>query len=356
VIALGWFAGLRGRVAGRAFARTLFTRGGRPTRLEDVHAGVDHVICATDLHRGEHVYFSAAFVYSYAFGLGVPGDLPLHRAVQASAAFPGAFPVAWMGTGRFAFEGGLDEAAGAHALALHDGGVYDNMADQWEWGLPNRVKYAKDEVPGGPELLSAAQPAAASHLVVVNASRGMEGTSAKVVRPGLPGEIASALGAKDVLYDVSTATRRRLLVEMFARARRDPGDGPGGMLVHIGTSPWSLVESFGRFGGELGDRARAAGELLARATDLDAGTSTAEGRKAHWDAVTQADASVATTLAPLERLEAGSTARLLHHAWVLTRVSGHIFFGWGDVDPDDVDDWRRARFDRMVAASRTAGD
>jgi hypothetical protein len=347
-VALGLFAVAAKRFGGRSDAAVDGLAGTIcPGLLGDLaDRPVHHVFCTTNLRTGNNLYLTNRLTWGFPGIFGPAGTNTLAGAVQASACLPGAF------LARTTNVLGGDPAG---EVVVSDGGVYDNMADQWEWGFPNRLKYAADEVPGGPELLSAAQPSAATHLVVVNASRGMEGTSAKVVKPGLKGEIASALGAKDVLYDVSTATRRRLLVEMFARARRDPGDGPGGMLVHIGTSPWGLVESFGRFGGELGDRARAVGELLARATDLDAGTATAEERKVHWDAVTQADASVATTLAPLERLEPGSTARLLHHAWVLTRVSGHIFFGWGDVDPDHVDDWRRARFDRMVAASRTAG-
>ena len=308
---------------------------------------VHHVFCTTNLRTGNNLYLSNRLTWGFPAIFGPAGANTLADAVQASACLPGAF------LARTTNVLGGDPVG---EVVVSDGGVYDNMADQWEWGFPNRVKYAQVQVPGGPELLSTAQPAAATHLVVVNASRGMEGTSTKAIRPGLKGEIASALGAKDVLYDVSTATRRRLLVEMFARARRDPDDGPGGMLVHIGTSPYGIVESFGRFDGDLGDRARAVGALLDQATDLDSGSSTAEARKAHWDAITQANASVATTLAPLERREAGSTASLLHHAWVLTRVSAHIFFGWGDVDAARVDDWRRERFDRLVATSRTAGD
>ena len=209
---------------------------------------VHHVFCTTNLRTGNNLYLSNRLTWGFPAIFGPAGANTLAGAVQASACLPGAFLARTTNV-----LGGDPEGE----VVVSDGGVYDNMADQWEWGFPNRVKYAQAEVPGGPELLATAQPAAATHLVVVNASRGMEGTSAKAIRPGLKGEIASALGAKDVLYDVSTATRRRLLVEMFARARRDPDDGPGGMLVHIGTSPYGIVESFGRFSGDLGDRARA---------------------------------------------------------------------------------------------------
>jgi hypothetical protein len=138
LLVLPALASLRGVVAGRAFAATLFSPRGRPTKLADVHDGVDHVICATDLHAGEHVYFARDFVCAYRFGVGSPGDLPLHAAVQASAAFPGAFPVRWLRTARFGFRAGQPEGAAARWLALQDGGVYDNMGDQWPRGLVGR--------------------------------------------------------------------------------------------------------------------------------------------------------------------------------------------------------------------------
>ena len=60
----------------------------------------------------------------------------------------------------------------------------------------------------------------------------------------------------------------------------------------------------------------------------------------------EANSKVATTLGPLETREPGTTARLLHHAWVLTRVSGYVLHAWGDLG--DIDDWRRARFEALV--------
>jgi predicted acylesterase/phospholipase RssA len=304
VIALGWFAGLRGRVAGRAFARTLFTRGGRPTRLEDVHAGVDHVICATDLHRGEHVYFSAAFVYSYAFGLGVPGDLPLHRAVQASAAFPGAFPVAWMGTGRFAFEGGLDEAAGAHALALHDGGVYDNMADQWAHGLEARRErgYRFQD---------------ADELVVANASAGLGWGSATRLHLPWAGELLTLLRDKSVLYDNGNSVRRRELVSRFDLAERERS-GLRGSLVHIEQSPFTVPRKFegSTAWPERAERAAVTIDHLLRGS--------AESEQ-EWKDIAKDNAGVKTTLAGIAP---EVVARLVRHAYILAMVNLHVILGY----------------------------
>jgi predicted acylesterase/phospholipase RssA len=105
---IGWalLAQLRGRVCAHAFAKTLYSGRGVSPLLSRAHTEIDHVICATDLHAGEHVYLSPAFVCSYRFGWGEPGSLLLHTAVQCSAALPGAFPVRWLPTKEHAFHGG----------------------------------------------------------------------------------------------------------------------------------------------------------------------------------------------------------------------------------------------------------
>src|SRR5438128_2562549 len=83
---LGVITNFRAWITARAFATRLFSPSGRATRLSALTGGVDHVICTTDLHAGENVYFSRDFVASYRLGWGMPGDLQLHIAVQASAA------------------------------------------------------------------------------------------------------------------------------------------------------------------------------------------------------------------------------------------------------------------------------
>src|SRR5436190_15312927 len=61
VFAVGWLGALRGKVSARAYGQTLFARDGARARLADIHKEVDHVFCATDLHAGEHFYFSGRF-------------------------------------------------------------------------------------------------------------------------------------------------------------------------------------------------------------------------------------------------------------------------------------------------------
>jgi hypothetical protein len=125
---------------------------------------------------------------------------------------------------------------------------------------------------------------------------------------------------------------------VFARARKDPDAGPGGMLVHIGTNPYDFAKGWSHGSDDTAERARNALALLDQLNEP-------------WAQITADNAKVATTLGALEQRAPGTTARLLHHAWVLTRVSAYVLEGWGDVDPAHADDWRRARFDALVTGA-----
>ncbi len=111
----GWIFAARGRVCARAFNTTLFSPNGRGTKLSDIKKhNLDHVICSTEFRSAEQVYFGGDFVYSYALGHGVPGELSLARAVQASAAFPGGFPPSTLPTKDHKFTGAPPPSAVVH--------------------------------------------------------------------------------------------------------------------------------------------------------------------------------------------------------------------------------------------------
>jgi hypothetical protein len=313
------------------------------------------VFCATNLRTGNNLYLTNRLLWGYPNIAAEVPSIPLGTAVQASACLPGAFLARTL-----TLTGDAGNQIGT--VVLSDGGVYDNMADQWEWGFANRQE-AADRLGVG-DLVVAAQPSAASHLVVVNASQGMGGDADWVdTSPGLAGELASVLRAKDVLYDVSTATRRHLLVDEFDRAHTHPDlGGLDGMLVHIGTSPYKLVDSFASRGDERAARATAARDLLDHLTDQEIGSpSTDQIRRAWWKDVAAENSTVATTLAPLEHLKQrggrGCSARLMHHAWVLTRITAFVLHDWGTLPTGDTErsDWGHARFATLVAHSATGG-
>ena len=142
-----------------ALAAEHFHRDGTATLLADVNRIITHVFCATELQEGRHFYMSPGFVYSWANGVGVPSSLLLSTAVQAPR-LPGAFAARRLPTRSFAFRGGSAGTPLHDDLVFVDGGVYDNMAEQWQRGLAARVCGIRDL----PEQLPV------DEIIVVNAS------------------------------------------------------------------------------------------------------------------------------------------------------------------------------------------
>jgi hypothetical protein len=312
----GVVASRRSWIAARAFRAAFFAPDGTATLLRDVEGAVDHVFCTTELQSAEQLYFARTFVYGYRFGLGVPGDLPLHDAVQASACLPGAFPARWLRTSRHRFHYPTDDAHAGDPcpdvedrpgerpayLVLTDGGVYDNMADQWALGFRGRVKC-------WPDLeTSHSEP---QDLVVVNSSGGLGWAGYKrSIVPGL-GELFTLLKVKDVLYDQTTATRRRLLWDRSRQALA----GARGMrvaLVNIPQSPFDVAAAFAKGHGPAAERGAAVVRALGD-------TSRA------WATDARANAQVKTSLS---KMGVPVTARLLHHAYVLAMCNLHTLLGY----------------------------
>lgn len=311
-----WF-GLRSVRTERAIDTELL--GGRSLSLADVRSSsssVHHVLCTTELQTGTSVYFTNRLVYGYGFsGTTTPVDLRLATAIQASACVPGAFaprvlPLTSLGL------------QGAGRLVLVDGGVYDNMADEWEYGYRSRAKSWP--------MVKDAQAAAAAILLVANASGGWN--DLKPIGVGrMRVELAGVLRSKDVQYDVSTAHRRRALAAMF---RDDDDKTPNGAFAQIAASPYDITEQFATRPNwrpdSLSTRAGEAKQFL------DSAGYTVEGWK-DWVRMTS---GVPTTLAPLGR---DTTAALLEHGYVLTLVNMYVLHGLGRLTPVD-----RARFARLA--------
>lgn len=319
----------RGWVCEGAYRTTLFERDGRENRLAAIsRQSTDHVLCATDLQSGEHVYFSGNFVYGYRFGKGTPGDLRLSMAVRASANLPFAFPALWLKTNRFGFRYPKDDVPAndrgpewkdcpeprdrpknKRYMVLADGGVYDNMADQWPQGFRGRSECwpSLPEEHHEPEV-----------LIVVNASQGLDWKTMKRSRiPGLGGVFA-LLKVKDVLYDQTTAQRRAGLVGRFDRAELEARAGqPGrmrGALVHIPQSPYDVPRAYQKsaFWSDRAKRARTVLAELEEASD-------------DWEAIARADAEVPTVLSALGTEVA---ARLIRHGYVLAMANLHTILDY----------------------------
>jgi predicted acylesterase/phospholipase RssA len=302
LLVAGLVAQQRGNITLRAFRRLLFAPEGRSTSLSDIHTNIDHVLCSTDLHAGENVYFSGRFVCSYRFGWGEPGDLPLVYPVQASAALPGAFPPRRLPTVRHRFAHALPEVQGTSTLVLVDGGVYDNMADQWGLNIADR-KARWPEAAGLQEV---------DQLVVVNSSAGMA-WQPKLGRLGFPllGEFLALLHDKSILYDNGNSVRREWLRDRFAAATSG-GPGPNGVLVHIPQTPMTEASAFASSTDpQLSGRANAVLALL-------------EPRKDYWTTLAR---SCATEKTSLSKFGTRRAANLLEHGYVLAMCNLHVLLG-----------------------------
>lgn len=110
-----------------------------PTTGAVVHLGgnprtVEHIFSAADIRNSAPVFFSDSYV---ADGSSIfrMGNLPIARAVRASAAFPGLLPPVRMRLDRLVDHGAADELAGrpprTKRAYLVDGGVYNNLGTEW---------------------------------------------------------------------------------------------------------------------------------------------------------------------------------------------------------------------------------
>lgn len=305
LVGSGLLAGLRGRVCALALRRTLYTADGSSTLLRDIERdNVQHVICATDVRAGHHVYFSGGFVCSYRLGWGGPAEFRLADAVQVSAAFPGLFPPRWLPTKQHGFVDGAADTP--QFMVLSDGGVYDNMAEQWPIG----VRYRKSRWPTQSDELH--EPDA---LVVVDASGPMRWEAVRRLRIPAIGEFFALLRVIRVLYDKTTATRRIALVDRFDRAARD-GRGPEGALIMINRSPYWTADYFSKQIEAWPERAKRAARVLEVLGD--------ENRES-WEHLAKENSRVNTTLS---RLGSEVAAGLLYHGYVSAMANLHVILGF----------------------------
>jgi predicted acylesterase/phospholipase RssA len=293
--------------------------GDASVTLGDLHrraSSVHHVICATEIQTGVSFYFTNRAVYGYGFGGSRDEvDVPLSLAVQSSACVPGAFAPRTVELSRL-------HLGGEGRIVVVDGGVYDNMADEWEYGYASRSRTW--------DGLASTQPNPARMLVVVNGSGGWNRTK-PVGRSGLATEIAGLSRAQAVQYDVSTAHRRRALYDRFRDADRE-GHGLDGVFAQITDNPYTIPQRFGSKPGREPD------VLASRADEARAFLDAQGYTPDWWKKIVGETSGVPTTLAPLG---VDTTAKLLEHGYVLTMVNLYVLEGLGSLRPIDRDRFRR---------------
>jgi predicted acylesterase/phospholipase RssA len=319
-----WILGQRSDRTERGIDAELL--GNQSVRIADLGLNTHHVICTTDLLSGDSFYISPSLVYGFSYGLGRPEGIKLSTAVQASACVPGAFNPRVIPT-----DGLNMPSCTTPIVVVNDGGTYDNMADQWTYDFPDRLRRH-------PELGETQHPVRL--LFVVNASKGWEGVK-PLSRGRLALELAGLKRSQSVQYDVSTARRRQALLREFLQAEII-GEGLTGAFAQISRSPFDIVDDF-----LCGDDGRSlspfSGERRRRAEAAEAYLKAAGYTREWWDRTAAANANVPTTLAPLDRRGGQKvTTRLLEHGYVLTVVALHVLHDLLPLEPLD-----RARFERL---------
>lgn len=333
VLALAiWFAlavliARRGLVVRSAIARTHFGGHGRSlgTRLDQVDRAVNHVFLTTDLEAGDQFYLAPRFLYGFREGIADPAaqGVTVAAAVQASAGLPVAFPPIVLDVGSFRRPWNVPgdvPASPPQRVVLSDGGVYDNMAEQWESGIVERIGR-------WPELGEIQSPAEV--LIVANSSAGW-GWNAFGSLAWPRRELTALMRNQGVQYDVSTSRRRRAIVQAWTVSEQR-GSGQHGVIVMVDRDPYVIADGFAHGGGDRAVRARLALEFL--------GDDTAH--RAEWAERARLNASVPTVL---DALGLGATLDLLEHAYTSTIVGLYVIEGLGELRRFD-----RKRFELLMA-------
>jgi predicted acylesterase/phospholipase RssA len=253
--------------------------------------GTRHVICASEMQSGIHAFFTDGFVYSYSFGLSTQvHKVPLAFAVQASAALPGAFAPRRLETKPLEMrDAGEQTAPGRDGpMILMDGGVYDNMADQWFVGLSNRRQRWPTDLA---EKLSNVDD-----MVIANASTGWTWRSfgGIALRNRELRELAALGRIQAVMYNTIGRRRRAHLLDYW-RARRPKENGT---FVEVNDDPTKAASA----------------DLAERVTAI----APPEG----WAKLVKRTDTYPTVL---RRIARATAVEILWHAYVMTALSVHRF-------------------------------
>jgi hypothetical protein len=298
-----WF-GRRSGVAEVALDRVHF--GGASLKdLARPGTATCHVICATELQSGVHAYFTDRLIANYAYGVSrATATIPLARAVQSSAALPGAFGPQRMPVKDLGFvDPETGKASARHQdMVLLDGGVYDNMAEQWFVGLADRkVRWSAPLDQGGTfsQLIEDVD-----QVIIANASAGwtwrdLGGRFARISR--LAREVAALGRAQAILYNTVGRRRRAHLFDSWQSLGVDAGT-----FVEVDQNPRARIPPGDQF-----DSLRSRLDALG----LD---------ESAWKQVVKTSNSYPTVL---RRISPEDARSILWHAYVNAAVAAEVHLG-----------------------------
>jgi predicted acylesterase/phospholipase RssA len=309
-----WLLSIRGKICRKAFAEILFSKSNKqPLLINSLsNDNINHIICATELHAGEHIYFSSNFVYSYRCGFGSSESTTLAEVVQASAAFPPLLPPVKVNSFPFHFTGGQSDIP--HKLILTDGGVYNNMGDQWIVGLQERKERSSD-------IKKVAFDA--DSIILVNSTATIKRTPMSWFNKiPLLGEgtifyrIVCSLFDQTTTTTTTTTTRRKTLFTNFKNSLIT-GKGVRGIMVMLEQTPFQMLDWM---------KNTTEPELeKQRERTISVLDKLPKDYRKEWDTIKEISLKARTTFKVINQLTAEN---LLYHAFIVAMINAHIILGF----------------------------
>ncbi|MER6975145.1 patatin-like phospholipase family protein [Nocardioides sp. NPDC000445] len=290
----------------------------RPQLRQMPESAVTHVLCATELTSGQPIYMSREMILSPRYGRGDDPELPLQKAIYASAAFPIGFPPLRVKSDRMRFAGGVDDMVPTR-LVLSDGGVFNNLGTD---------AFAADRAP---EEIYLPDPSLAilpdvNQQLIVNASappKKWVGSNWPIVRA-----VTSSARIMSVLYENTLTPRIQSLLE-------DQQREGGPLVVDISESPIRLLERLGQSTKQdEAERAAEVRESLLKTVTRD-----------EWDEYADRAACTKTVLSPVGR---ASAVRLVRLGYFGTAAACHVRFETGGPKTWPTDRWFQDLIDGQV--------
>jgi hypothetical protein len=307
-IPLTWLLSIRGKICRKAFAEILFSSQNKQALFLDSlsNDNINHVICATELHADQHIYFSSNFVYSYPCGFGSSESTTLAEAVQASAAFPPLLPPIKVKSFPFHFTGRQSDVP--PELILTDGGVYNNMGEQWIVGLPERKKRASNikEVAFDADI-----------IILVNSTAGIKHTPMSWFNKiPLLGEVTMFYRIVCSLFDQTTTTRRKKLFTDFKDALIT-GKGTRGIMVMLEQTPFQMLDWM---------KNTTEPELeQQRERTISVLDKLPKNYREEWNTIKEISLKTGTTFKVINQLIAEN---LLYHSFIVAMINAHVILGF----------------------------
>jgi hypothetical protein len=190
-------------------------------------------------------------------------------------------------------------------MVLMDGGVYDNMGDQWARGFRDRVGRWEDLGKGR---------LAPEQLIVVNASARVPWSPFREALVPLFGELAAINRVLDVLYINTTNVRRQNIVASYDPDEPVAASVIPSVLVQIAQSPYVVAGYYARRTTTVGQRAQAVLKMLGDIPE----------NKKKWAKIASDNSVVATSLS---KFKPEVTASLIYQGYVVAMCNLHVLFG-----------------------------